>query len=324
MIVNPQISLHRLVLSLSEALDLVSPSVADHQLRVAYMSTRIAQAMGVRGQSLRDIFHAAALHDIGMIRSENRVRAVAHNQLEGLGWHAEFGYELLRNNEFLAAAAPIVRCHHAAWDRGAEDGSDGQPPPLGSYIVALADAVDRYMRRDVPILRQARDLAESIRMARTKQQPGPRLGSQDLRKGRQNQSLFARVRRARDDPAPRRAHAELRQHLAPLACAERALLQVELAITRDADARRLDPQRRESFGVQRRLDAHAAERPQGRSQQRREAPVARKGAIRKPAVDHEAAGAARGGEAEEVRPEFGFQQHEHARLEDRLEAARVA
>ena len=34
-----------LILSLSEALDHVSPSVADHPLRVAYTSTRIAKAL---------------------------------------------------------------------------------------------------------------------------------------------------------------------------------------------------------------------------------------------------------------------------------------
>ncbi len=91
MIINPQIPLHRLVLSLSEALDHVSPSVADHQLWVAYMSTRMARLMGFRGQRLRDVFHAGALHDIGLIRAENRVRVVASNELEGLGWHGEAG-----------------------------------------------------------------------------------------------------------------------------------------------------------------------------------------------------------------------------------------
>ncbi len=162
MIVNPQVPLHRLVLSLSEALDQVSPSVADHQLRVAYISTRMARVLGYRGQQLRDVFHAGALHDIGLIRAENRVRAVASNELEGLGWHGEAGYELLKDNEFFAEAAPIIRHHHAVWrDRQGEQ-SNGEPVPSASHILALADTVDRSMRRDVPALHQTKRIIERV------------------------------------------------------------------------------------------------------------------------------------------------------------------
>jgi HD-GYP domain-containing protein (c-di-GMP phosphodiesterase class II) len=168
MIINPQIPLHRLVLSLSEALDHISPSVADHQLRVAYMGTQMARLMGFRGQRLRDVFHAGALHDIGLIRAEDRVRAVASNNLEGLGWHAEAGYELLKDNEFFAEAAPIILHHHAVWADGQGDGMQGESVPLASHIIALADAVDRSIRRDVPILHQTKGLVEGILKGRGK------------------------------------------------------------------------------------------------------------------------------------------------------------
>lgn len=162
MIINPQVSLHRLVLSLSEALDHVSPSVADHQLRVAYISTRIARLMGFNGQQLRVVFHAAALHDIGLIRPVNRVQAIVNNQLEGLGWHGEIGWELLKDNELISEAAPIVRHHHAVWS----DVQAGEPckkaVPLESYIVGLADAVDRFIQRDVPVLYQMKGIREHI------------------------------------------------------------------------------------------------------------------------------------------------------------------
>jgi len=169
MIINPQVSLHRLVLSLSEALDHVSPLVADHQLRVAYMSTRMARVLGYRGQKLRDVFHAAALHDIGLIRAENRVRAIAHNILEGLTWHGEAGYELLRDNEFFAASAPVVRHHHAVWDHGRGAEASGQPVPLASHVIALADTVDRSIRSDTPILRQTEEITARVQGGRDKE-----------------------------------------------------------------------------------------------------------------------------------------------------------
>ena len=169
MIVNPRVPLHRLVLSLSEALDHVSPSVADHQLRVAYMSTRMARALGYRGQRLRDVFHAGALHDIGLIRAENRVRAVACDKLEGLGWHGEAGYQLLKDNEFFAEAAPVVRYHHAIWRDSQDKQARVGPVPLASHILAVADTVDRSVRRDVPVLHQTKGIIERIVRARGQQ-----------------------------------------------------------------------------------------------------------------------------------------------------------
>lgn len=58
MLVNPQVSLHRLVMSLSDAMDCVHPALANHQLRVAYISTNLARVMGYRGDDLLDIFLA--------------------------------------------------------------------------------------------------------------------------------------------------------------------------------------------------------------------------------------------------------------------------
>jgi putative nucleotidyltransferase with HDIG domain len=156
MIINPQVSLHRLVLSLSEALDHVSPSVADHQMRVAYISMRMARLMGYHGERLRDIFHAAAMHDIGLVRPANRMQAVASNQLEGLEWHGEAGYELLKESTLFSKAAQIIRYHHADWS------NFHNTVPTASFIVSLADTVDRHIKRDIPILYQMKEIREFI------------------------------------------------------------------------------------------------------------------------------------------------------------------
>ncbi|NIA07279.1 MAG: HD domain-containing protein, partial [Actinobacteria bacterium] len=162
MIINPQVPLHRTVLSLSEALDHVSPTVADHQLRVAYMSTRIARLLGYNLPDLRNIFHAGALHDIGLMGAENRVRAIENNQLEGIEWHGEAGYELLHGTEFFSEAAPIIRHHHVAWDNGQGQEENGQEVPWASHILALTDSVDRNIQRNVPILQQTKEITEHV------------------------------------------------------------------------------------------------------------------------------------------------------------------
>jgi putative nucleotidyltransferase with HDIG domain len=169
MLINPQVRLHRLILSLSEALDCANPLIADHQLRVAYMSTRIARLMGFNEQRLRDVFHAAALHDIGLIRPVNRIQAIAFNKLEGVDWHSEVGYELLRDNKLIGGVAPIVRYHHVVWNHVQASEHRADPVPVDSFIIGLADAVDRRIQRDVPILHQMEEIRKSIRKNKGKE-----------------------------------------------------------------------------------------------------------------------------------------------------------
>jgi HD-GYP domain-containing protein (c-di-GMP phosphodiesterase class II) len=155
MIVSPEVPLHRLVLSLSDALDMVHPKIVDHQLRVAYITTRIARAMGYQGEELWDVFQAAALHDIGLIGIENRLRALHHGQLEKVSWHPRVGYELLRDNPLFRRAGDILRHHHVAWAGGKGDENEGQRVPMASHILVLADALERGIDRRLPIVEQS-------------------------------------------------------------------------------------------------------------------------------------------------------------------------
>jgi HD-GYP domain-containing protein (c-di-GMP phosphodiesterase class II) len=162
MIISPHVPLHRLTLSLSEALDHVHPQIADHQQRVAYIATNLARSMGLRGADLVDVFHAAVLHDIGLIGPRNRIRAIKLGQLEGVRWHAEVGYELLKDNPLFARAAEIIRHHHVFWDEGRGASANGQAVPLTSHMVALADVAETTLKRDRPVLEEAESVTRQI------------------------------------------------------------------------------------------------------------------------------------------------------------------
>ena len=122
----------------------------------------MARLMGYSGQQLRDIFHAGALHDIGLVRAEHRLRVASTNDLEGLLWHGELGYELLRDNEFFARAAPIIRDHHVVWDHGRGAETNGRPIPQACFILALADYLDRNTQPEIPILDQCDHITQCI------------------------------------------------------------------------------------------------------------------------------------------------------------------
>jgi HD-GYP domain-containing protein (c-di-GMP phosphodiesterase class II) len=163
MIINPQVPLHRLVLSMADAMDCVHHQISNHQLRVAYIATNIARRLGYKGQPLLVVFLASAFHDIGMIRSDNRMLAVHFGKLEGLGWHCEAGYRLLADQPVFATAAELIRFHHTEWDGGRGTQSSGQPVPLGSHMIHAADEIDRMVDRDAPILQQRDQIRDDIR-----------------------------------------------------------------------------------------------------------------------------------------------------------------
>ncbi len=119
----------------------------DHGPRVAVLSARIGEAVGLDDREVSRLIFAAVLSDMGMIglveeawenprpelspesrarvqehpaRSEERVVAIPH--LEGL--------------------APLIRHHHEWWDgSGYPDGLRGDEIPVGARILRLADTV---------------------------------------------------------------------------------------------------------------------------------------------------------------------------------------
>ena len=169
MIINPRVPLHRLILSLSQALDFVHPHVADHQQRVAYIAVNLGRRLGMQKDRLLELFRAAALHDIGMVGVENRVLALHIGALEQVAWHPEAGFELLRDNPLFAVAAETIRYHHVSWSHGKGAECGGRPVPFASHVLVLADAVERAIDRDVPVLDQAEFITKQVSSLSDKQ-----------------------------------------------------------------------------------------------------------------------------------------------------------
>jgi HD-GYP domain-containing protein (c-di-GMP phosphodiesterase class II) len=162
MISSPLVPRHRLVASLSEALDCAYPDLANHELRVAYMAMQIAERLGLSEVEILDVFLAASLHDIGLVGVENRAAAMWPASLEEMAWHSEAGYELLRHNELFAIPALAIRYHHMVWADGRGAEGDGQAVPLASHILAVADSAERKVYRGAPILSQCDVILKSM------------------------------------------------------------------------------------------------------------------------------------------------------------------
>ena len=162
MICESQIVLPRLILSLSDALDYVCPEIADHQQRVTYISMCIGKKMGLHKEDMANLFLAGALHDIGVIRAEHRIRGKYHKDLEQIDWHSELGYQLLCSNTYFAEAARAIRYHHNDWDGGRGASADGQAVPMASHIIHLADTIEQAIDRRKEILAQTNTILDMV------------------------------------------------------------------------------------------------------------------------------------------------------------------
>ncbi len=161
MIHYPVVMLHNLVLSLSDAIDLVHPIAAAHQQRVAYLSLRLARKIGFETQDLSDLMYAAALHDIGILTIEEKIDMMRVDVRE-TDSHVTLGADLLEGFSLFRSASKIVRHHHDKWDPEGVRAEVSRKTALLGNIVHLADCVERRIRKDHPILGQVSGLLEYV------------------------------------------------------------------------------------------------------------------------------------------------------------------
>lgn len=156
---NDSVNLGNLLLSLSDALDLTSPSLAAHQQRTAFISWEICKVAGLSEQDTRELFAAALLHDIGALAPEEKIM-LHDNAAVNPETHCTFGELIIEDVPAIKRSAPIIRYHHRRWtdwDKPIET-----PLVFKSQILALADLLERSLKRDQYILHQSDELISSI------------------------------------------------------------------------------------------------------------------------------------------------------------------
>ncbi|HBG72899.1 MAG TPA: hypothetical protein DDX05_04635 [Deltaproteobacteria bacterium] len=161
MLQEPTVMLDNLVLSLSDSLDLIHPSAADHQQRVAYIALRIAKAMGHHPAQQADLMYASVLHDIGLLSVEEKIQSMTMESKDE-GRHAEIGCDLLRRFSSFVKASQIVRIHHRSWSDEPRQPETDDIVRVLANMLSLADHVDRAVNRGTGILVQAKAVVEGV------------------------------------------------------------------------------------------------------------------------------------------------------------------
>lgn len=153
------VNLGNLLLSLSDATDLASPSIASHQMRSAYVILKLATAAKLPAEATERLYIAALLHDIGALSPEEKI-SIHHFEDEKSQVHCERGETLLNLSSLLQPAARIVKYHHRTWRDWNE--SIATPIVLESQILFLAEILERYIDRNIYILHQHRRIIARI------------------------------------------------------------------------------------------------------------------------------------------------------------------
>ena len=133
--------------ALSQALDFRDQSTSGHSRRVANLTAGAASGMGITGEGLVQIEHGALLHDIGKLKIPDSIlwkpAKLTEEEWQTMRLHPQYGYEFLRNIEFLKGAAELVYAHHEKFDgKGYPQGIRGEAIPFGARVFAIVDSID--------------------------------------------------------------------------------------------------------------------------------------------------------------------------------------
>jgi HD-GYP domain-containing protein (c-di-GMP phosphodiesterase class II) len=155
------VCLFDMVEALSTTLDLLDPQLGSHQKRTCLIAAQIGLSMQLPPEDYRSLFIASIFHDIGALALHDRLRLLAFEDIEPHK-HAQMGAMLLAKFEVFRPYAPLLTYHHVPWENGAGQTFHGQPVPLLSHLIHLADRIEVLAQGRDNILAQARDIRERI------------------------------------------------------------------------------------------------------------------------------------------------------------------
>ncbi len=131
----------------AKALELRDRETVGHAQRVIEMTLRVANKLGLNGETLQHIRRGALLHDIGKMGIPDSILLkpgpLSPDEWAIMRQHPVHAYEMLKTIDYLSPALEIPYCHHERWDgNGYPRGLKGKNIPLSARIFAVVDVWD--------------------------------------------------------------------------------------------------------------------------------------------------------------------------------------
>ncbi len=149
------------VASLLQALNEKDPFTARHALNVAFYAQQIAEQMGCTPGTVRSVYNAALLHDVGKVGVPDRIlmksTPLTRTERMVIDQVPSIGTRIVDHLRILEAEVQIIRHQHEYYDGSGQPlGLRGNQIPIGSRILLVADAfdamtTDRIYRQRKPV-----------------------------------------------------------------------------------------------------------------------------------------------------------------------------
>ena len=135
------------VTSLAFAIDAKDHYTQGHSQKVSAYAALIAEGLGMNELEVEEIRLGGVLHDIGKVAIPeailNKSGPLNPDEWDTMKSHVVFGAKILEPLSPLARIREMVLHHHEYFDgSGYPEGFSGEQIPLGSRIIAVADAYD--------------------------------------------------------------------------------------------------------------------------------------------------------------------------------------
>jgi response regulator RpfG family c-di-GMP phosphodiesterase len=154
------------IISFSNLIEFRDKASSSHSNNVALLSRGIARRTGLSDEETTEVAIAAQLHDIGKIGLPDimfmkNIDEYTPEEMEEYRKHPIIGQTAFTSIEDLLAPGTFIRHHHESYDgKGFPDGLAGETIPLGSRIIAVSDALDRFVAQH---LRQINVMDEALK-----------------------------------------------------------------------------------------------------------------------------------------------------------------
>ena len=156
--------------SLANAVDRKGQYTVSHSRNTAKLARGICKKLGLNEKTTDLIYYAGLLQNIGKITLPEKIFAnngkLSPEELQKIKNHTNVGVNLLMNINFLSEVVPYITYQTERVDgSGTPEGLKGQSIPLGSRIIATADAYSA-MTSDRPY-RKAMDSEKAIEIIKS-------------------------------------------------------------------------------------------------------------------------------------------------------------
>ena len=146
---------------LAKAVDAKGQYKVSHSQNTANLARQICKQLGLNEKTTDLIYYAGMLQNIGKIALPETIFAtngkLSEDELKKIQEHINTGVNMLMNINFLSEVVPYITYQTERYDgSGKPEGLKGQSIPLGSRIIAVADAFsamtsDRPYRKAIPV-----------------------------------------------------------------------------------------------------------------------------------------------------------------------------